>query len=125
MEHEKIIWIIIIIIIAALAYTYWSPKPIEDNSITAEGSVTEINFEAIAFDGPALVFVSTLEGEKVVAVPSMGINLCAAVEDITDVFALKAGDRVSVRGELDEEGRIVPCSDASHYLRVEGDSESE
>jgi hypothetical protein len=53
-----------------------------------------------------------------VAVPSMGINVCPAAEDIADPFTLTTGDYVLVRGEVDDFERIVPCGDSSHYLRV-------
>lgn len=117
---NKIIWIVLVVLVAVSAYFYFSPEAEVDTFATAEGTVSEVNLEGVAFDGPALVTIEDEDGkEHVIAVPSMGINLCAAVEDIDDVFALSVGDKVSVRGEVDEEGRIVPCADSSHYLRVE------
>lgn len=128
---KKIIWLVVVLVLAALVYSIWMSKPEEGVEMeevtqtevaeaeTIEGSVVSINTDGVALDGPALVTVSTESGERVVAVPSMGINLCAAREQIADVYTLEVGEKVSVRGELDEEGRIVPCVDAAHYLRVE------
>ena len=118
---KKIIWIVIIVIIAAAAYMAFKPKataPVK-NVVEARGEIISINTEGVALDGPALVNITTEDGEAVVAVPSMGINLCAAKDSIADVYELRAGDMVSVRGEKNENGHIVPCVDASHYLRLE------
>lgn len=84
------------------------------------GTVVSVNLDAIAADGPAVVMIRTQAGvEEEVHVPSFGINLCAASANIADVYALKAGDRVEVNGTVSEEGAIVPCQSAEHYLRVE------
>lgn len=125
---KKIIWIVLIVIVAVAVYYYVLPKPepesvqeeVVTESVEVSGVVSEVDTDAVALDGPALVTIQA-DGdvEHVVAVPSMGINLCAAVEDIADVYTLMVGEQVSVRGELDEEGRIVPCVDSSHYLRTE------
>lgn len=87
----------------------------------AEGVVREVNLDQVAFDGPALITIQTeKDGERVIAVPSMGLPLCAAFSHIADPFALEVGDNVEVKGAEDEEGRIVPCESAEHYLRAEG-----
>jgi hypothetical protein len=89
----------------------------EDRSVS--GIVVSVNLDAIAFDGPAVVTVRTeTEGNVEVNVPSFGINLCAAASSIADVYLLKAGDQVEVRGAVSEEGAIVPCESSEHYLRV-------
>lgn len=111
---KKIIWFILIVFIAVGAYYFFVGKA----SGAIEGTVTSINLEGVMVDAPALVTITTDEGDKVIAVPSMGRNLCVAKE-LADVYTLKVGDSVSVKGEADEEGRIVPCMDASHYLRVQ------
>lgn len=130
---KNIFWVVLVIGVVVVAYLAFKPEAVapvseevpENNAVTVEGEVTAVNTEQVSFDGPALVTVATENGEATVAVPSMGINLCAAKDAIADVFELSAGDRVTVRGSMDEEGRIVPCEDASHYLRVEEGEEAE
>lgn len=89
----------------------------EREEVTVSGIVSAINLDSIAFDGPALVTLQT-EGEQteIIAIPSMGLQLCPAASAIADVYMLEGGDAISVRGERDEEGRIVPCESAEHYL---------
>lgn len=90
----------------------------EDRS--ANGSVTSVNLDAIAYDGPAVVKIRTEAGAEVtIHVPSFGIALCEAKANIADVYSMKAGERVEVRGEVSEEGAIVPCRSEDHYLRVQ------
>ena len=46
-------------------------------------------------------------------------SLCAAYKalNIGDVYLIKPGQEFEVRGKLDEDGSIVPCESADHYLR--------
>jgi|GEM_PF-1549863 len=91
----------------------------ESETKTARGTVAEVDREAIAYDGPAYVMINLEEGgTATIAVPSMGLNLCAAQENILDVYTLEEGARVEVRGTVGEEGHIVPCQSADHYLRL-------
>lgn len=117
---KKIIYILLVIV-AVIAgyylYVYWALGDDSGTRGALEGEVSAINLEGVMVDAPALVTISTEDGEKVIAVPSMGRNLCVAKE-LADVYALKVGDVVSVKGEVDEEGRIVPCMDESHFMRV-------
>jgi hypothetical protein len=130
---SKLLWAIVIIALLIVGYVFFLPKTeVEENNIEiaqeeiVEGIILNIDLEGAVIDGPALVTVSTDgDGEKVVAVPSMGINLCAAAPNIVDVYTLSVGDIVSARGLIDEEGRIVPCNDESHYLRVQETTEIE
>ena len=85
---------------------------------TVSGEVTNVNLDAITLDGPVLITLSTETGEEVIAVPSMGLPLCAAVANIGDVYTLAEGDQVTVTGSVDEEGRIVPCESESHELLI-------
>ena len=52
----------------------------EDKSVS--GTVTNVNLDAIALDGPVLITLLTEAGEEVIAVPSMGLPLCAAAVQI-------------------------------------------
>lgn len=89
-----------------------------DGTTTRSGQITEIDLSQIAFDGPYIVNISSDSGATRVAIPSMGINLCEARANISDVAALQVGDRIEVRGAVDAEGTIVPCGGEDHYLRV-------
>jgi len=91
------------------------------NVSATSGEVTEVSLDQIAFDGPAIIKILDLEGNsKTIAVPSMGINLCAAREQIADVGQVALGDIVMVSGSVDEDGNIVPCESADHYLFITG-----
>lgn len=85
------------------------------------GTVTEVNLDGVAFDAPALIMLETDTREVfTIAVPSMGLPQCSAVLNIANVYEIAAGDRVSVRGVKDGEGRIVPCGGIAHHLHVLG-----
>ncbi len=91
----------------------------EGEQSTASGTVSSVDLEHIAVDGPAVIEVKTTAGTTVkVIVPSFGLGMCEAKEHIADVFALKVGDSVEVRGSVTEEGAIMPCESSEHYLRV-------
>ena len=88
-------------------------------TVMASGVVLSVDREAIAYDGPAYVTIDATDGSRVVvAVPSMGLNLCAAHEAILDVYTLTPGVKVEVRGALGEDGYVTPCQSAEHYLRI-------
>lgn len=96
-------------------------QPVEQASgmIAVSGSVTEVNLDQIAFDGPSLVTLVADDGQSyTIAIPSFGINMCVASDQIVDVQTLSSGDRIEAQGELDSEGYIVPCGDTAHYLRA-------
>lgn len=83
------------------------------------GSIVAIDTTQAMVDGPVLITLQAAEGVPVtVAVPSMGLPLCAAYKanNIGDVYLLKIGDEIEVRGAL-QNGAIVPCESADHYLR--------
>lgn len=133
---KTLIWIVVLAAVVLGLYFLVSKPDTEEpvvntdeqdmgETVFLEGTVMSINTDDVALDGPSLITVNTTEGERVVAVPSMGINLCAAKDDIADVFTISLGDTVSVSGEPDEEGRVVPCVDASHYLRAEPTSQTQ
>ncbi len=86
---------------------------------TESGTITAVNLDGIAADGPAVVTIKTTAGATAqIQVPSFGLGLCEAKANITDVYSLKAGDKIEVRGELTSDGSIVPCQSSEHYLRV-------
>lgn len=88
-------------------------------SKTVSGTVTSVDLEGMAVDGPGLINISTNEGgEAVIAVPSMGILLCAAKDNIADISTIKTGNKIEARGSVGPEGQIVPCESAEHFVRV-------
>lgn len=82
------------------------------------GTVTAVDLSKIPVDGPAMITVKTATGSVEIHAPSFGMNLCAAGKDIADPYKLKVGDAVEANGAVSEEDVIVPCTSASHYLRV-------
>lgn len=124
---KSIIILVSIIIIASLAYTFTRnddalenlPPPNQITAREVKGTVVSVNTDAVALDGPSLITIKDESGaDVVVAVPSMGINLCLAKDAIADVYTIKAGDVAEARGTVDEEGRIVPCESSDHYLKI-------
>lgn len=128
MENETIMKtiLLIVLLLVVVAFGVYAVQrvPTAQNETStvgkAQGVVTMVNTEQIAFDGPTLVTIRTDVGERVIAVPSMGLPLCAAYKQIADVYTLAVGDRVTVNGSINEEGQIVPCEDPTHYLIAYG-----
>lgn len=137
MKKTSYIFIIILlgIIVGALVWTGNDDEalPIEDNeptatstatateAVTYSGEITELDFSEIAVDGPYRIMLETDAGEaRTVLVPSMGINLCAAQENIADLDALAVGDAIEARGSIDGSAdSIVVCESADYYLRTQ------
>ncbi len=116
------------VIIVVLVGGFWVYKNKRGGAITltpgetaeVSGVAVVVNADQIAFDGPYLISLKTEGGETVnVAVPSMGLPLCAAYQagNITGVNLVKIGDQVEVKGKVAQDGAIVPCDAADHYLR--------
>jgi len=136
MKKPHIIVLLVLIVILALVFVFSNKEPVdapvtpqttdsntstpvETGDRTVSGTVVTVNTAQMAVDGPALINVKLADNtEAVVAVPSMGINLCAAKANIADVSTLKAGNKVEVRGSVGVDGRIIPCDSSTHYLRV-------
>jgi hypothetical protein len=83
------------------------------------GEVISVNTDGVAADGPSHVTIKKPDGsEVVIAIKSMGINLCPAQDSIANPYDLKVGDKVSAKGQVGEDGVIVPCESAEDYLKV-------
>lgn len=85
-----------------------------------KGTVLAVDLEQMMYDGPAVITLKAESGDVTnIAVPSMGLPLCAAYKNnnIGDVSLIKPGDEFEVRGTVSENGAIVPCESADHYLR--------
>ncbi len=116
---KTLIWIVGIAIIIFVIYQFWPDGELEaGESAKREGEVVSVDTTSVASDGPVLVTISSNGNQQVIAVPSFGINLCAASKNIADAFNIRQGETVSVRGTVNEQGQIVPCADESDYLRV-------
>lgn len=88
-------------------------------NVEFEAVVDTVDLSQISVDGPALInFMSPVGEMHTIAIPSMGLSLCAAHEQIDTVHKIEVGDAIAVRGALNEEGHIVPCEDTSHYFRI-------
>lgn len=91
------------------------------DTVDRSGKVLAVNTDQVAFDGPALITLEGAGGElSAIAVPSMGLPLCPAYQNIGDIYLLKSGDMIEVRGAVSEDGSIVPCDSNEHYLRTQG-----
>lgn len=98
-----------------------APLTSSPSTETFEGTVTAVNLEEMMVDGPARITVVTGAGKEYkLAVPSMGRSLCKAKDTVAAPDTISLGDRISVRGEVAEDGSLVPCMDESHYLTVSG-----
>lgn len=123
MKTFLIVLIVVVVIGGGFFYFnnyIYEEKQGEQTRNSAEGIVTAVDTNGVAADGPALVTVRTSDDSAaVIAIPSMGLPLCAAVENIDDVFAVEVGNSVSALGDVDPAGRIVPCESSEHFFRIE------
>ncbi len=83
---------------------------------TIEGEVIQVDTDPWAYDGNAVVTVSTVGAGTVrVQLPARW-NLCKAPAP-GDVQALKPGDRVQAIGTATAPGELVVCEQPQHRLR--------
>lgn len=93
--------------------------PATGTHVSRAGEIVSVDLDQVAADGPAVVVFRDAEGQtRRIHVPSFGLPLCEARENIADVYALKAGDAIEVRGAAQEDGAIVPCESPEDYLRL-------
>ena len=81
---------------------------------TLEGQVVAVDTAPWAYDGNAIITLSTDAGPVAVQLPARW-NLCKAPPP-GDVQTLKAGERVQVVGEVTAPGEIVVCAKPQHRL---------
>lgn len=114
------IYIIIALALVALVVTLVKGK--DEGSVERteiEGRIVNIDLEQAAFDGPYVIVVEEEDGaDQVVHVPSMGMALCAARDNIVSPSELSVGMEIEVMGTLTAQGVIVPCESPDHYVRV-------
>ena len=124
--QKIIVWVVGVAIVLIIgfyvfnSYIYNEKQEEErQESITSEGVITSINVEGAAVDGPALVAIETPSGDiENIIVPTFGLSLCTAFENIEDVFAMEVGQYIELSGYESTDGGIIPCDSLDHYLRV-------
>jgi hypothetical protein len=123
-QHIVIVLLILLALTAGVYALTAYNRPGEatvGETVRAKGAVQAVDLEKVAFDGPMVITIRLENGtSQTIAVPSMGLPLCAAYQNnnIADVYKLEVGQEVEVRGVTAEDGSIVPCESADHYLRV-------
>lgn len=131
MENKTVIYIVLAVVILIGGYFLFNSyiyrekqaDYVAGQTVERSGRVLSVDTDQVAFDGPALVTLEGDEGElSTIALPSMGLPLCLAFQNnnIGDVYLLKSGDMIEVRGTVGEDGSIVPCESGEHYLRMQG-----
>ena len=112
--------ILTIATIGAISLSACSSEPQENSEQAAfSGTVQSVDLTQMAVDGPAVVTIETeAGGTKEIHVPSMGLPLCPAKDNIADVATINENDTVEVNGDVNVSGAITPCQSEDHYLRV-------
>lgn len=86
------------------------------HSVRLTGKILSVDMTQAMVDGPVIANLQPANGDPVVlALPSMGRNLCVAKDNIEEV---RAGDSVEVYGAMNEDGSVTPCMSEGHFLRV-------
>lgn len=83
---------------------------------TIEGDVISVDTAPWAYDGNAMVAISTADAGTVSVQLPARWNLCKA-QPPGDVQALKPGDRVQAVGTATAPGELVVCAQPGHRLR--------
>ena len=83
---------------------------------TIDGEVVSVDTNPWAYDGNAVITVSTAAAGTVSVQLPARWNLCKA-QPLDDVQALKPRDRVQVVGTVTAPGELVVCAQPEHRLR--------
>lgn len=81
---------------------------------TIEGNVVSVNTDPWAYDGNAVVMVSTATGDVRVQLPAR-LNLCKA-QPLDDIQSFEPNDRVQAVGTVTGPGEMVVCGQPEHRL---------
>lgn len=81
---------------------------------TIEGNVVSVNTDPWAYDGNAVVMVSTAKGDVRVQLPARW-NLCKA-QPLGDIQSFEPNDRVQAVGTVTGPGEMVVCGQPEHRL---------
>ncbi len=131
MKNQKIIYLLVVALVLVggfflfNSYIYQEKQAgfVAGETVERSGRVLAVDTNQVAFDGPALIILEGDGGKlSTIAIPSMGLPLCPAYQSnkIGDVYLLKSGDIIEVRGVVGEDGSIVPCDSPYHYLQTKG-----
>lgn len=89
-------------------------RALSGQEVAIEGKVASVNTDPWAYDGNAVVTVSTDAGTVSVQLPARW-NLCKA-QPLDDIQGLKPNDRVQVVGTVTAPGEMVVCAQPQHRL---------
>lgn len=113
--------VVVLLLLAGGYFIFVNGNQENGTMVSKSGEIVEVELDQMAFDGPGIITMLDSDGAlATIAVPSMGIQLCPAYAQVADIQTAAIGDKMQVSGELDEEGRIVPCASEDHYLRITG-----
>lgn len=82
---------------------------------TIEGEIVRVDTDPWAYDGNAVITVSTIDKATVSVQLPARWNLCKA-QPLGDVQALQPGDRVQAVGTVTAPGELVVCEQPQHRL---------
>lgn len=105
-----------LIALSACATTPSGGALVAGQQATIEGNVVSVDTNPWAYDGNAVVTISTTDAGMVSVQLPARWNLCKA-QPLGDVRALKPGDRVQVAGMATAPGELVVCGQPQHRLR--------
>ncbi|MDQ3223718.1 MAG: hypothetical protein M3Q75_09660 [Gemmatimonadota bacterium] len=83
---------------------------------TLEGDVVSVDTDPWAYDGNAVITVSTTTAGTISVQLPARWNLCKA-QPLDDVQGLQPRDRVQVMGTVTAPGEVVVCDQPQHRLR--------
>lgn len=105
-----------LIALSACAATPTRSALVVGQQATIEGEVVRVDTDPWAYDGNAVITVSTTGKATVSVQLPARWNLCKA-QPLGDVQALKPGDRVQAVGTVTASGEMVVCEQPQHQLR--------
>jgi hypothetical protein len=111
--------LVAIAMLLALSACVTTPKQgalVVGQQATIEGDVVSVDTNPWAYDGNAVVTISTANAGTVSVQLPARWNLCKA-QPLGDVQALKPRDRVQVVGTVSAPAELVVCAELEHRLR--------
>jgi hypothetical protein len=91
------------------------PASAEGGDRTVSGTVTEKDFDPMAYDGDGVLTIETDGGDVVRVFIPARMHLCDAT--FPDFETILAGVAIEVRGEAVDTDGVRPCTSAEHYVR--------
>jgi tRNA(Ile2) C34 agmatinyltransferase TiaS len=113
---RPVVAVLALAVLAGCATTATGPGLVVGQQASIEGQVLRVDTNPWAYDGNAVVAVSSATaGEVEVQLPARW-NLCKAAAP-EGVQELKPGDRVQATGTVAEAKLLVVCAEPQHRLR--------